>query len=254
MKRFYMMTTALVGLAIAQGAFAAPKPPAAPRANVTAPVDLGIAFHFALLSQTGITDVGPSAIVGTVGTSPITGAADLLSCSEVTGNIYAVDAAGPAPCAIQAPGRLTKAIGAMHAAYTDAASRSATTTELGAGEIGGLTFTPGVYSWSSGVNIPSDIYLNGSAQDVWIFQIAQNVVLANGTSVHLLGHARSRNVFWQVAGAVTLGTTSHMEGIVLSKTMISAATGAEIHGRLYAQTAVTLQKTTLVLPEGDLPL
>jgi hypothetical protein len=132
--------------------------------------------------------------------------------------------------------------------------RTATTTEWNAGEIGGLTFPPGVYSWSSNVNIPSDIYLNGNGHDVWIFQIAQNVVLANGVSVHLLGHARSKNIFWQVAGAVTLGTTSHMQGIVLSKTMISAATGAEIHGRLYAQTAVTLQKTTLVLPKGDLPL
>jgi hypothetical protein len=254
MKRFLTITTALLGLAAPQGVLASPKPPAGAPIIVTAPVDLGTAGHFVLLSQTGITDVAPSVVVGSVGTSPITGAADLLSCSEVTGNIYAVDAAGPAPCSIQSPLRLSKAIGAMSMAYTDAASRTATTTEWNAGEIGGLTFPPGVYSWSSNVNIPSDIYLNGKGEDVWIFQVAQNVILANGVSVHLQGHARSRNVFWQVAGAVTLGTTSHMEGIVLSKTMISAATGAEIHGRLYAQTAVTLQKTTLVLPKGDLPL
>jgi len=254
MKRFYMMTTALIGLAIAQGASALPKSLSNVPAIVTLPVDLGAAYHFVLLSEAGITDVAPSSVVGMVGTSPITGAADLLSCSEVTGTIYSVDAAGPAPCGKIAATRLSNAIGDMHTAYTDAASRTATTTEWNAGEIGGLTFPPGVYSWSSNVNIPSDIYLNGNGHDVWIFQIAQNVVLANGVSVHLLGHARSKNIFWQVAGAVTLGTTSHMQGIVLSKTMISAATGAEIHGRLYAQTAVTLQKTTLVLPKGDLPL
>jgi len=254
MKRFLTMTTALLGLAAAQGVSASAKSSAGAPVIVTAPVDLGIAGHFVLLSQTGITDVGPSVVVGSVGTSPITGAADLLSCSEVTGNIYSVDAAGPAPCSIPSPLRLSRAIGAMTTAYTDAASRTATTTEWNAGEIGGLTFAPGVYSWSSNVNIPSDIYLDGKADDVWIFQVAQNVVLANGVSVHLQGHVRSRNVFWQVAGAVTLGTTSHMEGIVLSKTMISVAPGAEIHGRLYAQTAVTLQKTTLVLPKGDLPL
>jgi Ice-binding-like len=254
MKRLYAMTTALAGLAIAHGAFASPvSPPNAPTV-VTAPVNLGAAFHFVLLSQSGITDVASSTVVGSVGTSPITGAADLLSCSEVTGNIYSVDAAGPAPCSIKSPARLSNAIGAMHAAYTDAASRTATTTEWGAGEIGGLTFPPGVYSWSSNVDIPSDIYLDGKGHDVWIFQVAQNVNLANGVSVHLLGLAKSKNIFWQVAGAVTLGTTSHMEGIVLSKTMISAATGAEIHGRLYAQTAVTLQQTTLVLPRGELPL
>lgn len=254
MKRFYTMTLALAGLTIAQGAFASPKPPSSAPVIVTAPVDLGAAFHFVLLTETGITDVAPSVVVGTVGTSPITGAADLLSCSEVTGSIYSVDAAGPAPCGKISPTRLSNAIGDMHTAYTDAASRTATTTEWNAGEIGGLTFPPGVYSWSSNVNIPSDIYLNGKGHDVWIFQVAQNVTLANGVSVHLFGHAKSKNVFWQVAGAVTLGTTSHMEGIVLSKTMISAATGAEIHGRLYAQTAVTLQKVTVVLPKGDLPL
>jgi len=248
------MTTALVGLAIAQGAAASPKPSSSAPVIVTAPVDLGTAYHFVLLSEAGITDVAPSVVVGMVGTSPITGAADLLSCSEVTGNIYSVDAAGPAPCGRIAATRLSNAVGDMHTAYTDAASRTPTTTEWNAGEIGGLTFTPGVYGWSSNVNIPSDIYLSGNAQDVWIFQVAQNVTLADGVAVHLRGAARSRNVFWQVAGAVTLGTTSRMKGIVLSKTMISAATGAEIHGRLFAQTAVTLQKTTLVLPKGDLPL
>lgn len=254
MRRFYLLTTALVGLALVQGADASPKLSSKAPVIVTAPVDLGAAFHFVLLSEAGITDIAPSAVVGMVGTSPITGAADLLSCSEVTGNIYSVDAAGPAPCGKIGVTRLSNAINDMHTAYTDAASRTATTTEWGAGEIGGLTFPPGVYSWSSNVNIPSDIYLDGDAHDVWIFQIAQNVTLANGVAVHLLGNASSRNVFWQVAGAVTLGTTSRMKGIVLSKTMISAATGAEIHGRLYAQTAVTLQKTTLVLPKGDLPL
>jgi hypothetical protein len=254
MKRLYAMTTALVSLAIAQSAFASPALPTGAPTAVTAPVNLGAAYHFVLLSESGITDVASSSVVGTVGTSPITGAADLLTCSEVTGNIYSVDATGPSPCSVKSPGRLANAIGAMHAAYTDAASRTPTTTELGAGEIGGLTFPPGVYSWSSNVNIPSDIYLNGKGHDVWIFQVAQNVTLANGVAVHLLGHAKSKNIFWQVAGAVTLGTTSHMEGIVLSKTMIGAATGAQIHGRLYAQTAVTLQQTTLVLPWGDMPL
>src|SRR5215207_1908171 len=60
-----------------------------------AAVDLGVAGNFAILSQSGITDVYKSDITGDVGTSPITGAALLLSCSEVVGTIYTVDAAGP---------------------------------------------------------------------------------------------------------------------------------------------------------------
>jgi hypothetical protein len=58
----------------------------------------------------------------------------------------------------------------------------------------------------------------------------------------------AKNVFWQVAGAVTLGTTAHFEGVVLGKTMIAVNTGASVHGRLLAQTAVTLQMNKVTAP------
>jgi hypothetical protein len=48
-------------------------------------------------------------------------------------------------------------------------------TELGAGNISGMTLAPNLYKWSTGVLIASDIYLNGGANDVWIFQIAQDL-------------------------------------------------------------------------------
>lgn len=50
-----------------------------------APVNLKTAGQYAILTKTGITDVPTSAVTGNVGTSPITGAADLLTCVEVTG-------------------------------------------------------------------------------------------------------------------------------------------------------------------------
>jgi len=52
----------------------------------------------------------------------------------------------------------------------------------------------------------------------------------------------------QVAGAVTLGTTAHFEGVVLAKTMIAVNTGATVNGRLLAQTAVTLQMNAITEP------
>ena len=52
------------------------------------PVSLRSAGRFAILTKTGITDVPSSAINGDVGTSPITGAALLLTCAEVRGNLY----------------------------------------------------------------------------------------------------------------------------------------------------------------------
>src|SRR5580658_2632335 len=81
--------------------------------SVQAPVNLGTAGDYVILSETGITDVYPSPIVGNIGASPITGAGIHVTCSEVTGTISSVDAAGPPPCSLIAPGALGVAINDM---------------------------------------------------------------------------------------------------------------------------------------------
>jgi PAS domain-containing protein len=137
----------------------------------------------------------------------------------------------------------------MQTAYTDAAGRSIPDfTELGAGEIGGLTLVPGLYKWGTDVLISSDVTLNGGPNDVWIFQIAGKITQANGTKIHLTGGALTANVFWQAFGDVSLGTTAHFEGIIMAQTSISLGTGASINGRLLAQTAVTLEANTVTVP------
>ena len=219
--------------------------------NPEAPVYLGGAGSFAILSQTGITNVYRSAIVGDVGTSPITGAALLLECDEVDGNVYTVDAAGPLDCADNSPSILTVAVGDMGFAYDDAAGRiSPDSSELGAGEIGGLTLEPGLYKWSSNLTISTDVTLTGTGSDtdVWIMQVAGNLNQANATKITLAGGALAKNIFWQVAGSATLGTNSHFEGVVLGKTLIAVNTGTSVNGRLLAQTAVTLQMNAITEP------
>ena len=227
------------------GSFAAHAVAAAPQA----PVSLGAAGTFAILSKSGVTDVYASAITGDVGSSPITGAAILVTCTEVTGTIFSVDAAGPLPCTVNNATFLTAAVGDMEAAYLDAEGRSNPDfVELGAGEIGGQTLAPGLYKWGTGISISTDVTLQGGPNDVWIFQVAGTMLQANATRVNLTGGALAKNVFWQPAGAVTIGTTAHFEGIVLAKTLIAVNTGASVTGRLLAQTAVTLQMNAVTQP------
>ncbi len=212
-------------------------------------VNLGIAGNFTILSKSGITDVYKSTVTGDIGTSPITGAAIGLTCTEVAGIIYTVAAAGPLPCRVINAGRLTTAVSNMQTAYTDAAGRSNPNfMNLGAGNIGGRTLTPGLYKFTTSVIIPTNITISGSATDVWILQVAGTLDMSSAVRITLSGGAQAKNIFWQVAGAVTLGTTSHFEGIVLGQTGINLRTGATINGRLLAQTAVTLQKSVVTRP------
>ena len=218
-------------------------------AGAQTPVNLGSAADFTVLSQAGITDVFKTSIGGNVGTSPITGAAIGLTCGEVSGIIYTVDAAGPLPCSVTDPTRLTAAVGDMQTAYNDAAGRVLPDQlNLGGGEIGGLTLAPGLYKWTTDVSISNDLTLTGGPNDVWIFQVAGTLNEANAKSVTLSGGAQAKNVFWQSAGAVSIGTQAHFEGTVLSNTMVALKTKASINGRLLAQTAVTLQMNTLTPP------
>jgi hypothetical protein len=213
-------------------------------------VNLGVAGNFAILSKSGITDVYKSAITGNIGTSPITGAALLVSCGEVAGKIYTVDAAGPLPCRLTSASMLTTAVGDMQTAYTDAAGRSNPNfMNLGAGNIGGKTLTPGLYKWTSAVIIPTNVTISGGPNDVWIFQVAGTLTMSSAVRITLIGGAQAKNIFWQSAGNVTFGTTSHFEGNILSQTGINLQTGATINGRMLAQTAVTLQMNTVVQPK-----
>lgn len=220
----------------------------------TAPVNLGTACNYAILSKTGISTVPNSVITGNIGVSPITSTAitgfslaldattAFSTSTQVTGKAYAPDYASPTPS------NLTTSISNMETAYTDAAGRAPNYTELYTGDISGQTLNAGVYKWGSGVLINSDVYLNGGPDDVFIFQVAKGITQAAGTKIILTGGAQAKNIFWQSAETVAIGTGAHFEGIILGKTNITLGTNASINGRLLAQTAVTLIKSTVVAP------
>lgn len=215
-------------------------------------VNLGTASNFVILAKTGISTTGNTSIVGDIGISPaeatyMTGFSFILASAsafstspQVTGKIYAPGYANPTPA------YLTTAVLDMQTAYTDASGRASSVTELGAGNIGGLTLAPGVYKWGTGVTIPTDVTLSGGANDVWIFQVAQNLTVSSATKVLLSGGAQASNIFWVVAGQTTIGTTAVFNGNILDQTTIVLNTGATLNGRALAQAAVTLDSNIII--------
>ena len=220
-----------------------------------APINLGVAGNFVALAQTGISTVPSSILTGDIGVSPISHTAitgfstttdssnTFATSTQVVGKIYAADYAVPTPA------YMTSAIDDMSLAYNDAAGRSLPNfTELGSGQIGGLTLVPGLYKWGSNVLISSNVTLSGGPNDVWIFQIAGNITQAASSQVTLAGGALAKNIFWQTAGSVAMGTSAHFEGVILAKTLIALNTGASANGRLLSQTAVTLNQNAVTQP------
>jgi hypothetical protein len=229
------------------------------------PAEAGLNFggvcDYAIVSKAGITNVPDSTIVGNLGVSPITAASmtgfglemgsdgQHSTSSQVTGVVRAANYGG------QIAADLTTAVSAMEAAYTDASSRfssDATHQNIGNGNIGGRTFTPGVYTWTVGIRVTTDMYFEGGPNDVFIMQTTGVLSTAVGIKVILKGGAVARNVIWQVAGNVAIGAAAEMQGVILCKTDVVFVTGSSIVGAVFAQTAVALQKATITAPPGGL--
>ena len=222
--------------------------------STLAVVNLRASGNYVILAKTAITNISTSAVTGDLGLSPaatsyitglaLTDATGYATSPQVTGKIYAADMADPTPI------NLTTAVENMITAYNDAAGRpSPDFSELGTGNIGGKTLTPGLYKWTNTVSLPSDVTISGGANDVWIFQIAGDLTMSSAVNITLSGGAQAKNIFWQVAGQATLGTTSHFEGIILSMTGITFQTGASINGMALAQSAVVLDGNAVTKPQ-----
>jgi hypothetical protein len=226
-----------------------------------APLALGTAAAFAVLAQTGIANTGPSVITGNVGANtpsssitgfnPLTldpGTGEFSTSAQVTGKIFATNYHSPTA------DNLAANVSDMGLAYTDAAGRTepTPTVNLGAGTISG-TLNPGLYKWTTGLNV-SSITLSATsaspndAKDAWIFQIAGDLNVANSAVVTLSNGALAKNVFWQVGGQANLGTASNFKGTILSNTQIVVQNGATVTGRALAKTQVTLDRSTVTTP------
>ncbi len=224
--------------------------------TVQASVNLGTAGDYAILAGSMISNVPPSSITGNIGISPAAGSlitgfsltytpgSTHATSAQITGNVYASDYASPTPA------NLTTAKGDLTIAYNNAAGRTSTDIVLVAGNLGGLTLTPGLYKSSGSLEISSgDLTFDakGNANAVFIIQIATTFTTSAGRKVILKNGARAANIFWQVGTSASFGTTSVMKGTVMADQSIALNTGASIEGRLLARiAAVTLASSTVV--------
>ena len=221
------------------------------------PINLGTASDFSILTKSGISTTGVTLVNGNIGVSPvaataITGFGLIMDSSNefsktpiVTGRVYASTYSAPTPA------KMTTAVSDMETAFTTANNlvTPAPIVGLYAGDISGRILPAGLYKWGTGVLITNaGVTLTGGANDVWVFQIAQNLTVDNSAKITLIGGAQAKNIFWIVTGQATLGTNVDFSGNILSKTLISLNTGAKVTGKLLAQTAVTLNASTVIQP------
>lgn len=227
--------------------------------TVQAPINLGSAENFVILTKAGITNVPLSVITGNIGTSPITAAAlNTFTCAQVApSSIYGVDAAYTGADANTscfkgtAPDKtlVDTAVSDMQTAMVEASGRTAGVgpfLNLGGGTVTAQTLAPGVYTWGVPVTITGDITLSGTATDVWIFQLAST--LTTDKKIILAGTALAKNVFWRTAGNVQLQATADFTGVILGDVTVALITGATVKGRLYSKTDTTLQQNTITQP------
>jgi cytoskeletal protein CcmA (bactofilin family) len=226
----------------------------------TETIELGNAKKFAILAKSGIATVPDSTVVGDIGVSPIATTAMTgfgleldsagmhATASQVTGNMFGADMSMPTPSV------LTQAVTDMQTAYTNASLRTTSDTDrinLKGGLIGGETLTPGVYAFTTAINIYDDIILQGESDDVFVIQTTGVLTLAVGKKVYLDGGVQAKNVFWQVAGDVSIGASSYMQGVILCKTNVVMVTASALTGRILAQTEVALQKAQVTEAQVD---
>lgn len=206
-------------------------------------VNLGTAGTFAVLGGSAVTNTGPTVVTGDLGLSPdpsLTGITGLYTPGIVNGTIDDGNAVA------------SQAQSDALAAYNFAASTvdEPSADDLSGTDLGGLTLTPGVYSFSSSAQLTGILTLNdeGNANAVFVFQIGSTLTTASNSSVVFSDSSgQGGSVFWQVGSSATLGTGTAFNGTILADQSITLTTDASIGcGRAIALSgAVTMDTNTV---------
>ncbi len=187
------------------------------RSSLAQSPDLGTASRFALFTVNGaFTNTGASTVTGDVGTN--VGAFSGFPPGTVIGQTR-----------LQGSAEASQAAADVAAAYNSLSSLTCATTVLA--ELGGQTLTPGVYCQPTADPTSLNGTLTLSGAGVFIIKLSSALTTATNSTISLTNGALACNVFFQVNGAISLGTGSAFKGTILATGAIALATGASLEGR-----------------------
>jgi hypothetical protein len=209
---------------------------------------MGTAANYAVMGATAITNTGSTTVNGNMAISPngptsVTG----FPPGVMTGELDAADA--------DAVLAHTDLVGA----YDDAAAET-TTVNLTGTDLGGLTLTPGTYTFDTSAQLTGTLTLDGGGDTnaVFIFQIGSTLTTASASTVALINGAGACAVYWPVGSSATLGTTTSFQGTIMAMTSITMTTGATIGvgglgygGRALAMNGAVTLDSNIITPPPD---